>query len=257
MLTVSGAALQAWVAMFFFPFFRILALCSSAPLLGHKNVPQRVRIGLALLLTVLIVPTLDHVPAVTPLSAAGVLLLLQQLIVGFALGFTLQLVFAAVELAGEVAGLQMGLSFATFIDPTNSGHQSPVTGSFMTLLLTLVFLSVNGHLLLLAGLADSFHGLPAYHTALPALDFQAIAVAAGRLFADGLQLALPLIGTMLMVNLALGVLTRTAPQLNLFAVGFPVTLLVGLLVMWLALPWVLPVMERAIQATFDYWLRAL
>ncbi len=257
MLTVSGAALQAWVATFFFPFFRILALCSSAPLLGHKNVPQRVRIGLALLLTALIVPTLDHAPAVTPLSAAGVLLLLQQLIVGFALGFTLQLVFAAVELAGEVAGLQMGLSFATFIDPANSGHQSPVTGSFMTLLLTLVFLSVNGHLLLLAGLADSFHALPAYHTALPALDFQAIAVAAGRLFGDGLQLALPLIGTMLMVNLALGVLTRTAPQLNLFAVGFPVTLLIGLLTMWLALPWVLPVMERAIQATFDYWLRAL
>jgi flagellar biosynthetic protein FliR len=257
MFTVSGAALQAWIATFFYPFFRILALCGSAPLLGHKGVPQRVRIGLALLLTVLILPTLDPVPAVTPLSAAGVLLLLQQLIIGFALGFTLQLVFAAVELAGEVIGLQMGLSFASFIDPTNSGQQSPVTGSFMTLLMMLVFLSVNGHLLLLAGLADSFHTLPPYHAALPALDFHAIAAAAGRLFADGLQLALPLVGTMLLVNLALGVLTRTAPQLNLFAVGFPITLIVGLLVMWLALPWMLPAMEAAIQATFDYWLRVV
>ena len=244
MFTVSAADLDAWLAGYFYPFVRIAALASSAPLFSHRSIPRPTRIGLAVLLTIVVAPTLSPATFVSPFSGPGVLLIVQQILIGVAIGFTLQVVFAAVELAGELIGLQMGLSFATFVDA--DADQATIIGAFLAVAMLLVFLSLNGHLMLLAGLVDSFRSFPIDGVrGLVAFDVRSLVLVGRDLFALGVTLALPVIAAMLLANLALGVLTRTAPQLNLFAVGFPVTLATGLAMLSLALPYLVPAMESA------------
>ena len=245
MFTITTAQLDGLLAAFVYPFFRILALASSAPIFSHPGVPRPVRIGLALLVTALVAPTLPVAAPVSPLSADGVLLIAQQLVIGVAVGLAMQIVFGAVHIAGDLIGLQMGLSFAAFVDPQNSG-EAPIVGSFLALILMLLFLALNGHLLLITALVDTFQAFPLGATGFSAIDARGLVGAGRDLFAVGQQLALPVIAALLLANLALGVLTRTAPQLNLFAVGFPVTLLVGMLMLLFALPFVLPALEAAV-----------
>ena len=254
MITVSAAELDAWLAGFLYPFFRILALLAAAPMFAHRSVPRRVRIGLALLLTLLVAPALPAYPAVSPFSAEGVLLVVQQVLVGGALGLAVHIAFAAVGLAGDMVGLQMGLSFAAFVDPVNA-EQSPIIGSFLTMTLMLVFLAINGHLLIVAALVDSFTTVPPTITGVRWVDAWRIAETGASLFVQGLTVALPVIGAMLLTNLAFGILTRTAPQLNLFAVGFPVTLIVGLLVLLLGLRHQVPVFENVISRSVELFAR--
>jgi flagellar biosynthetic protein FliR len=247
--TVSAAELELWLGAFFYPFVRIAALATSAPIFSHRSVPRPTRIGLAVLVTVLVAPALPATPFVSPFSPPGLLLIVQQVLIGVAIGFAMQIVFAAADLAGELIGLQMGLSFATFVDSQNS-DQVPIVGSYLSLTMMLVFLALNGHLMLIAGLVETFATFPLNGArTVGALDAQLIALAGRDLFALGVTLALPVIGAMLLANLALGVLTRTAPQLNLFAVGFPVTLATGLGMLALAMPFVVPAMESALLRT--------
>jgi len=245
-LTVSAGDLEAWLAAYFYPFVRIAALATSAPIFSHRSVPRPVRVAFAVLATLIVAPTLPSSPFVSPFSAAGIVLILQQVVIGVAIGFMMQVIFAAADLAGEIIGLQMGLSFGTFVDP-GTVDPVPIVGSFLALTMMLVFLALNGHLMLIAGLAGSFDSFPVGGIeSMRALDARMIALAGSQLFALGVSLALPVIGAMLLANLALGVLTRTAPQLNLFAVGFPVTLAAGLAMLALALPFVVPAMESAL-----------
>jgi flagellar biosynthetic protein FliR len=246
MLTIGAAEIEAFLATFFYPFVRIAALMTSAPLLSHRSIPRPTRIALALLVTVVVAPTLPPTAYVAPFSAAGVLLIMQQALIGLAVGFVMQIFFAAAELAGEAIGLQMGLSFATFVDAQNS-DPSPIIGSYLSVTLMLVFLALNGHLMLIDGLVDTFASFPLDGRGVqPSLDLRAIVLTGRELFLLGVTLALPVIAAMLLANLALGVLTRTAPQLNLFAVGFPVTLGTGLAMLALAMPFVVPAMESAL-----------
>ena len=158
----------------------------------------------------------------------------------------MRIVFVAVEMAGELVGLQMGLGFATFFDSENAGH-IPVVGQFLGLVATLFFLTLNGHLQMISLLSQSFSALPISGAALAATGFRTLVSWGGEIFAAGLLLALPLLAALLITNLALGILTRAAPQLNIFTVGFPLTLAIGLLVLGLALPYLAPVLERMIQ----------
>ena len=197
-------------------------------------------------MTVLVAPTLPAVTPISPFSTVGLILIVEQVLAGMALGFTMQIAFAAVELAGDMIGLQMGLSFAAFVDPQNS-EQTPIIGGFLSLTLMLVFTAINGHLLLLSALVDSFRAFPITVDGVQGYDWHRLAAAGSQLFAAGLQIAMPVIGAMMLANLALGVLTRTAPQLNLFAVGFPVTLIVGLLMLLLGMPYLMPVLENIVH----------
>jgi flagellar biosynthetic protein FliR len=254
MFTISAAELDAWLAGFFYPFVRIAALASSAPLFSHRSIPRPTRITLCVMIAIVVAPTLPPTPFVSPFSAQGVVLIIQQLLIGVAIGFTMQIVFAAVELAGELIGLQMGLSFATFVnadtDPT------PIVGSFLTVTMMLVFLAINGHLMLIAGVANSFASFPVDGgPGLVFFDVRALVMAGRELFSLGVTMALPVIAAMLLANLALGVLTRTAPQLNLFAVGFPVTLATGLAMLALAMPFLVPAMEQALLRGLGMVLR--
>lgn len=251
MITLTSADLELWLTAWLYPFFRVLALFTSAPLLSHKSIPARVRIALSLFVTILIAPTAPAA-AVSPYSVTGVLLIVQQVVIGVALGFAIQIAFAAAELAGDLIGLQMGLSFASFIDPQNS-EQTPIVGSFLGLATMLLFFSINGHLFLIGALAETFQTIPVGIDGLNWLSWSPLVASGSAVFSAGLQIAMPVIGALILANLALGVLTRAAPQLNLFAVGFPITLIAGMLVLLLALPRVFPVLigvlERGLALT--------
>lgn len=246
MISITTTELNVLLSAFLWPLTRILALVASAPAWGNPSVPMRVRVGLALAITLCVAPTVGPMPQVEPGSQAGMLILAQQVIIGLAMGFTMRIVFVAVEMAGELAGLQMGLGFATFFDPQHAGHV-PVVGRFLGLIATLAFLAVNGHLQVIALLSRSFSALPISAAPLAGTGFRAVASWGGEIFAAGLLLSLPVLAALLIANLALGILTRAAPQLNIFAVGFPVTLAIGLLVLGLALPRFIPVLERIIR----------
>lgn len=246
MLSVTSTQLEAWLAAFWWPFLRIVAFLLAEPLLGHRAIPLRTRVALAMLLTVLLAGSLPPMPQVPVASSAGLLVAAQQMAIGFALGFTLRLVLAAVELSGVLGGQMMGLGFATFYDPTNAA-QVPALGQFLGLLALLVFFAMNGHLMAITVLAESFRILPP-GTPLSAGGWRGLALLGGHIFTLGLLLSLPIVATLLLVNVALGIASRAAPQLNLFAVGFPVALAAGFVVLLLALPALAPHFLRLYEA---------
>lgn len=246
MLTLTSAQLNAWLAALMWPFIRILGLMIAAPLFGNDRFPVPVRIGLALFITLLVAPTLPPLPAVAPDSPAGLGLFAQQLLIGLAMGFAVRLIFTAVEMAGELIGLQMGLGFAVFYDPQNSG-QMPVVGQFLGLVATLTFLAIDGHLLVIAVLADSFRVMPISPDAVDPQAWRTVAGWGGRILYAALLLSLPVVAALMTTNVALGVLTRAAPQLNIFAIGFPITLAIGFGALLLMLPYLTPVFGDLLQ----------
>lgn len=246
MLHFSSIQMEAWIAMLLWPATRILAAIAVAPLFGHANIPVSVKLGLGLLLSIAIAPALPALPAVPLLSGDGLMVLVQQLLIGLAIGFSMRLVFSAIELAGELAALTMGLSFASFFDP-NSQSQTSVVSQLFGWLALMVFVSSNLHLALLATLTDSFTTLPVSALPMGTGPFRMLALTGGKIFAIGLQLALPILAALLVTNLALGILTKAAPQLNLFGIGFPITLGVGFLMIGLVLPYLTQPLLRAMQ----------
>lgn len=243
MLTVTSAQLSAWLAAFLWPLVRIGALIASSPILGNPTFPHRAKIGLAVAITLVVSPTLGAMPQVEPGSAAGLLILAQQIVIGVAMGLTMRIIFVAVEMAGNLIGLQMGLGFATFFDPVNSA-QVPVVAQFLGLLFTLVFLALNGHLLMIEVLAGSFQAFPISAQPPSAQAWKVVADWGGEIFRSGLLLALPMIAALLIANLSIGIMTRAAPQLNIFAVGFPITLAAGFMVLFVTLPYMAPLLEH-------------
>ena len=256
MISVTSAQLGAWLGAFIWPFFRILALVSSAPILGNPTVPVSVKIGLAVVLTLVLSPVLGNMPAVEPGSAIGLLILAQQIVIGVSIGFTMSIIFSAVEMAGNIASMQMGLGFATFFDPQNAA-QTPVVGTFLGLLATLLFLALNGHLYMIEVLAQSFQALPVAPQPFSAAGWRALAGWGGEIFLAGLLLSMPIMAALLITNLALGIMTRAAPQLNVFSVGFPITLAAGFVVLAIALPYFVPIFDRLIHDALQMTMQVL
>lgn len=217
------------------PFLRVLALFSALPVLGTRMVPMRVRVGLAALVALAAqggLPPMTPVPLDSPLAFAVVL---QQVLIGVALGFSVRIVMAAVELAGELIGLQMGLNFAGFFDPV-SASQGTATGRFFGTLVAWLFIVINGHLLVIAALVQTFTSFPVGPEPFAFLHAVLPHQWGAEIFSTGLWIALPLVAMLLFVNLMLGMISRVAAQLNIFAIGFPITIGVGLIGMLLTLP---------------------
>lgn len=234
-MQISSAEAAAWVGTFLWPLIRVGALVIVAPIFGSRVVPRQVRLMMALALTWAIIPFVPPMPLVEPLSPTGLLVVAQQMLIGLSMGFLLRLVFGALELGGQVIATQVGLSFASLVDP-QSGGQSPLLSQFYTLLGTLVFLALNGHLMLIQLLVDSFTVLPVAPTGADRDWLWMLVNWASHMFAGAVLVALPAIASLLVVNLAFGVMVRAAPQLNIFAVGFPITLVLGLLIIFYSLP---------------------
>ena len=250
MISFSSAQLDAWLAIFMFPLARILALLVTAPVFNNAGLPTQTRLVIGLAIGFALAPALPPMPPIPPGSWLGIIVLAQQMLIGVVLGFTLRITFSAVDMAGELIGLQMGLSFATFYDPQTSA-QTPVVSEFLGLLMLLLFLAMNGHLLTLSVLVESFKLLPVSATPFAAPGLAALLSWSATLFSAGLMLALPLIAALLIANLALGVLARVAPALNIFAVGFPVTIIAGFSVLLLSLPYFGAALERLYDRGFD------
>ena len=250
MISFTDAQLNAWLIGFLWPLTRILGLIMVAPVFGHRAVPSRVKIGLGIFVALIVAPTLPPMPDVGLGSWHGLFILVQQLLIGIGIGFIMRIVFAAVDAAGEIVGLQMGLGFASFFDP-QSASQTLVLARFFNMLAVLIFLAVNAHLLLLGILTESFQTLPISIQPLSSGGFYNLAAFGSTVFAVGLQLSLPLIAILLMTNLSLGILTRSAPQLNIFAIGFPITLGVGLLVLHATMPIFVPQLAQVIRNGLD------
>jgi len=233
-MRVSVAELSQWIGLVFWPFLRIGACLMVAPMFGANTVPRRMRILLALAVTVAVLPQLRN-PGIELLSPAGLATTVQQLLIGVALGFTLQVLFDALTLAGQLVANSMGLGFAFNIDPLR-GVSSPVLGQLYLILGTLTFLALDGHLALLEVLTRSFSSLPVGPEGLDLDHLRAISLWGTELFTGSLRIALPAVTALLVVNLAFGVTSRAAPALNLFAVGLPVTLVFGLVIVLIGLP---------------------
>lgn len=254
MISLSSVQLEAWLAAFLYPLTRILALVASAPVIGNRQVPARVKVGFAMLITFVVAPTLDIQPDIEIASGMGMLILAQQLLVGFAMGFAMRLVFTAVEMAGDLMGMQMGLGFASFYDPVNAANNQ-VIAQFLGIVGALAFLSLNGHLYMLSTLAESFKVFP-ISTHIPAASaMHTLTLWGGSIFSQAMRLSLPIIAALLITNLALGVLTRSAPQLNIFAIGFPITLAVGFVTLILALPYLAPMLESFTHSGVETMLK--
>ncbi len=236
MISFTDAQLQAWMAAFLLPFFRILALFTAAPVLSIRSVPTRLRVGIALLLAVTLAPGNVPTAGIDLVSFKGLGYVAQEVMVGLAIGFAARLAFAAFDLAGELIGMQMGLSYAGFFDP--QGGQGNAVGAFMNTTATLTFVALNGPLLLVAATMRSFDSLPIGHVPFEFVTrFDPIALGA-EVFALGLLIATPFLALILFVNLMLGVMTRVAPQLGLFSIGFPITIGTGMVLLLIGLPWI-------------------
>lgn len=243
MISVTSDQLSTWLAMFFWPLARILAWLSIDPMLGNRSAPVSVRVALGVALTLAVAPVLPEMPKVPLVSGEGLLLLGQQIVIGMSLGFALRLVFAAIEFSGQFMGLQMGLSFATLFDPVN-GAQTPVLAQFMVLLTILILFASNGHHLVIAAVVDSFRHAPISAEPMSSRGLYSILHWSASMFSIGLQIALPVTAAVLASNLAIGMMSRAAPQLNIFAVGFPLTLAAGFFVLYMAIGYFPALIER-------------
>ena len=235
MITFSEAQLMAWVSPVFWPFLRVLAVFSSAPIFSARSVPMRTRVALAFLIAVCAQAGLppQDVIALTDSRAFGVAA--QQVVVGVAIGLAVRIVFAAVELAGELIGLQMGLNFAGFFDPTTN-QQTSAVGRFFGNTTMLLFVVINGHLMVLQAVIASFNTFPVGPEPFAAIAHMRLHELGAVAFRYGLWVALPMIGMLMFINIVLGFVSRIAPQMNAFAIGFPLTLTAGLVGIAATLP---------------------
>ena len=236
MFSVNEAQLLAWLNPLLWPFIRTMALFAGMPIFSDRTVPMRVRIGLAMFISICAQASMPPIPAM-PLDSFPLLTLLiaQQLVVGLSMGFAVRLVFAALEFSGEIIGLQMGLNFAGFFDPS-TGSQGTASSRFFGSMVAFLFVAINGHLLLINALVQSFTAFPVGDEPFHFLRVAQPQAWGGEIFSIGLWIALPLVTMLLFVNLVLGMISRVAPQISVFSVGFPLTVSVGLVGMLATLP---------------------
>jgi flagellar biosynthetic protein FliR len=250
-VTFTDTQLTAWMSLYLWPFLRIAALVGVAPIFGTQTVPARVKLMIAVGLTVLVAPLLPPAAFIDPLSWQGLLTTFHQVLIGLVMGFMLSLVFGALITGGQAIAQLMGLGFASMMDPQN-GVAVPVVGQFYTILATLLFLGLNGHLVLINVLVSSFQALPVGPTGLSADKLWQVVLWSRWLFIAAVTIALPAITALLLVNIAFGVMTRAAPQMNIFAVGFPITILLGFVVMLVSLPYFISQTQELFDQVFYF-----
>ena len=241
---------MAWLSPVLWPFLRVLALFTSAPVFSMRVIPVRTRIGLAFLVAVCAQAVLPEQPVISLNSREAAGAVVQQVGIGLAMGFAVRLVFAAVELAGEIIGLQMGLNFASFFDPASNAQVSAVARFFGNTSM-LLFVVINGHLMVLMAVVKSFDSFPVGGNFLQAIGQMRLHELGASLFSSALWIALPMIALLLFVNLTLGIISRVAPQMNIYAVGFPVTVTVGMLGITATLPMLEQPMLTLLQQSMD------
>jgi flagellar biosynthetic protein FliR len=233
MIELTDQIIGSWVSHFMWPFFRLSAFFVIVPVMGARLVPTRVRLGLSLVITVLIYPMLPDMPIIESVDIQTFIIIAEQILIGTTLGFLVFVIFQIFILAGQTISMQMGLGFASMVDPAN-GVSVAVLSQWYQVLVTLVYLAINGHLLTLEVVIDSFMTLPVGQGLFATDSWFILSEFGAWLFRASLMLALPAISALLIVNITFGVMTRAAPQLNVFALGFPITMMGGLVIVWVS-----------------------
>ncbi len=254
MLELSSADLSRWVSSYLWVFFRIASVLMTMPVFGTQLIPARIRLYFALALTLLVAPQIPEVPTLDALSLSTWTIIAEQILIGAAMGFSMQLLFQIHVLAGQIIAMQMGLGFASMNDPS-MGISVAVVAQVFTMLVTLLFLAMNGHLVVLEVLVESFNTLPIGET-LAVTDFEALVYRFSWVMASAILIGLPAIAALWIVNMSFGVMMRAAPQLNIFSIGFPMTLIFGLFILWVLLNNV-TAQYQELASNALIWLRAL
>jgi len=247
----SSTDFNSWVTLYIWPFIRIAALISVAPIFGTHTVPARAKLVISVALTMMVAPILPKMKYVEPLSFDGFIVAFHQFLIGIAIGFMISLVFSALITGGQTIAQLMGLGFASMMDPQN-GVSVPVVGQFYTILATLIFLVLNGHLLLVDVLVSSFQTLPIGEYGMDPEKIWQMVLWSKWVFIAAVVIALPALTSLLLVNIAFGVMTRASPQLNIFAVGFPITILLGFIVILISLSYFIPKIQQLFDQAFYF-----
>lgn len=234
-LHFTMAEIAAWVGQIMWPFMRIGAMLVAAPIFGAQTVNVRVRLLFAFFIAIIVAPLIPQAPAIDPFSPEAVLVGAQQILIGLVIGFVIQMVFSALSQAGDSIALSMGLGFASMNDP-QSGVSVPMVSSFYAMMGTLIFLALNGHLVLIELTVQSFHTLPIGTTGIGAPGLWEVVSWGSQMYIGAALVALPVVASMLLINVSKGVISKASPQLNIFAVGFAVMILTGLALILVTLP---------------------
>ncbi|WP_297792508.1 flagellar biosynthetic protein FliR [uncultured Marinobacter sp.] len=248
---IGADMIGQWVGQHLWPLFRIASFMMVIPIFGTQLVPARARLGLSLLITILIVPMLPPAPQVEAFSADAVVITLQQILIGVGLGFAMTALWQLFVVAGQMIAMQMGLGFASMVDPAN-GVNVPVLSQIYTITITLLFLAMNGHLVMFEVFIESFRTLPVGFEGLGQGGVWELAHRVSWMFVSAMLLALPAVSAVLIVSIAFGVMTRAAPQMNIFALGFPIGLIFGLFSIWVLHANFLPHFEQYTRETFEF-----
>lgn len=249
MFEMNISDIENLAGQFLWPLFRIAGFFMSVPIIGANVVPMRIRLMFTLLVTIVVVPNLPELPAFSGLSAAAFLIIAQQLLIGVLLGFLFHIFFQIFILTGQITAMQMGLGFASMVDPTN-GVSVAVVSQLYLIMITLFFVLTNGHLVMIEVMIESFRTMPIGLIGLSSDHLWTLVNLGSWMFASALLLALPAATALLIVNMSFGIMSRAAPQLNIFALGFPVALLTGLTLLWIISSSLLPKFNNLAEQTF-------
>jgi flagellar biosynthetic protein FliR len=251
-LTFTDTQVIEWLSPLLWPFLRVLALFGALPVFAQRGVPARVRVALAFLIAFCAQASLPAMPVIPLDSAPAFLAVLQQLLIGLSMGFAVRIVFSAVEFGGELIGLQMGLNFAGFFNPMTGGEATAVS-RFFGITVSWLFIVTGGHLMLINAVVMSFDAFPVGPEPFAFLRAVQPQQWGAEVFRLGLWIALPMIGTLLFVNFVLGIIARVAQQMNIFAIGFPITVSVGLVGMLMTLPMMQLPFTMALERMLQYF----
>jgi flagellar biosynthetic protein FliR len=247
---MQAAYLMNYLSDFMWPFARVTGLLLIAPLIGSSYIPLYIKVLVATAITIFVYPLVKFPSNVDPLTIQGVSILAQQLMIGLTIGLIMQVAFSAITIAGENIALTMGLGFASMTDPAN-GVTIPVVSQLMTVFASLYFLALNGHIALIELLINSFVNLPI--DGLLSLDTaMSVAEWGGRMFIGALLVAIPAVTALLVVNIAMGLMTRVAPQMNVFSVGFPLTMMLGFIFIAISIPMAMRIFQDLLEHSFEY-----
>jgi flagellar biosynthesis protein FliR len=249
-VTLNAADVSLWVSRLWWPTLRVGGFVLSAPIASETTIPSFIKIIMSVSLALLMSP-LARVPAdLSIFSGMGLFAAVQELLIGIAIGMVVQLAFEALTFAGQSVSLTMGLGFATLVDPQH-GANTTVLGQMFMIFGVLTYLAIDGHLMLLGALAQSFQTLPIGVPHVGGNFLVSVVSWGAHVFESGLLIALPAVTALLIVNLALGVVTRAAPQLNLFGIGFTITLICGFFVLIVGIEGTMASISRLIDSALS------
>lgn len=234
-MTITEAQLTTLIASVFWPMVRIGALFTAMPVIGNKQLSVKVKVLLSLAVALIVAPTLETPPLVDVFSGAAVLILVNQIIIGIVMGFSLHMVLGSLAIAGEIVGYSMKLGMAKMADPIN-GVQVPIVTMLYLTLAMLIILAMDIHLIMIQLLVDSFTVFPVGVEGISTDTFWRLVGWGTRMYEIGLVMAMPILGALLLLDVAQGFMQRAAQQFQIFAVGFPITVLGGMILIWVTLP---------------------